>query len=85
MELGITYSRYLVENERPQASKSSETSESIVKLAKESLEVGKILRIIVISNEEATLGRIKTDLKKGRKVLANQRATDFLWYQNIES
>ncbi|KAJ8446349.1 hypothetical protein Cgig2_005880 [Carnegiea gigantea] len=71
VDLSNILSENLIEEERPQPTKSSETSESIVKLAKESLEVGRLLGISVIDKEEATLERIKKSLKNERKSRTN--------------
>jgi len=48
-------------------SNSQVTSESIIKLAKESLEIGKILGVKVIANEEAAIRRITSSLKEEKK------------------
>ena len=56
-----------------QANKSLETTDSIAKLAKESLDMGKLLRIKVIGKEEVTVKRLITSLKNGRKGRTNSR------------
>jgi len=50
----------------PQGGDSASTSESIVKLARESLEIGKILGIKVIANEANAIKRITESLKSNR-------------------
>ena len=70
-------SRVLAENvsrkDSPQASKSSKTTKSIAKLAKESLDMGKLLGMKVIDKEEVALKRITSSLKNKRKARINQR------------
>ena len=56
-----------------QASKSPETTESIAKLAKESIEVGEMLGIKVIGKKEAAVKNLVSSLKNGRKALINSR------------
>ena len=51
VDLSNILSENLIEEERSQPTRSSETSESIVKLAKESLEVGRLLGMTVIDKE----------------------------------
>uniref|UniRef100_A0A7C9CYB1 Uncharacterized protein n=2 Tax=Opuntia streptacantha TaxID=393608 RepID=A0A7C9CYB1_OPUST len=57
----------LAVKERPQKTKSSETSESLVKLAKESLEIGKILGVKVIIHEQAALRKITASLEENKR------------------
>jgi len=45
-------------------------------LGKESLEVGKLLGMVVIGKEEATLRRITNSLRKERKALRNKLLND---------
>ncbi|KAJ8450691.1 hypothetical protein Cgig2_021163 [Carnegiea gigantea] len=47
----------------PYSSSSQDISETLIKLAKESLEVGKLLGMVVIDKEEAALGRITNKLE----------------------
>ena len=47
---------------------SGNTSESIQKLAKESLEIGKLLGMTVIENENAATKRITRSLKKSKTI-----------------
>jgi len=60
----------------PHSSSSQDTSETLIKLAKESLEVGKLLGMVVIDKEEAALGRITNGLRKERKALRNKLPDD---------
>ena len=60
----------------PHSSSSQDTSESLIKLAKESLEVGKLLGMVVIDKEEAALGRITNGFRKERKALKNKLPND---------
>ncbi|KAJ8434652.1 hypothetical protein Cgig2_034086 [Carnegiea gigantea] len=60
----------------PHSSISQDTSESLIRLAKESLEVGKLLGMVVIDKEEAALGRITNSLRKERKALRNKLPND---------
>ena len=46
---------------------SQVTSESIIKLSKESIEIGKLLGLKVIDKEEAAKRRIINNLKEGKK------------------
>ena len=48
-------------------SNSPLTSESMIRLAKESLEIGKILGVKVIANEKAALWGITSSLKEAKK------------------
>ena len=48
-------------------SNSQLTSESIKRIAKESLEIGKILGVEVIANEDAAIGRITSSLKEVKR------------------
>ena len=50
----------------PQGSDSAKTSYSIVKIARESLEVGKLLGVKVITNEANVLKGITKTLKSNR-------------------
>ena len=50
----------------PQGGDSASTSESIVKLARESLERGKVLGIKVISNEDNAIKRITATIKSNQ-------------------
>jgi len=54
----------------PQSNKSSETTESMNKLALESLHLGEILELKVIDKKEVALKRITSGLKKERKAKA---------------
>ena len=54
----------------PQGSESTKTSESIVKIAREALEVGKILGVKVIGNEANALKRITGTLKTNKPTRA---------------
>jgi len=51
----------------PQASKSSKTTDSLAKLAKESLDVGKLLGIKAIDEEGVALKRITSSFKMQEK------------------
>ena len=51
----------------PQSTKSSKTTESMAKLALDSLEIGELLGVKVIDKKEAALKRIMSGLKKERK------------------
>ena len=51
-----------------QASKSPETTESIANLAKESLEMGKVLGLKVIGKEEVAVKGLISSLKNERQV-----------------
>jgi len=51
----------------PQSNSSSKTTESMAKLALESLEVGELLGVKVIGKKEVALKRITSGLKKVRK------------------
>ena len=64
---------------RPQATKSLETTESIVKLAEESLEVGRLLGMKIIGKEEAALESIKISLKK-EKCVQIKGQIDLPWH-----
>ena len=64
MDLGNIYWGNLAEIERRRATKSSKTTESIVKLVKESLEMERVLGMTSIDKEEEALERIKRTLKK---------------------
>jgi len=46
---------------------TTETSESLVRLAHESLQIGEILGIRVIGNKQVAISRITKPLKKNRK------------------
>ena len=54
----------------PQSITSSKTTESMAKLALESLEIGKLFGVKVSDKKEAVLKRITSGLKKERKVSA---------------
>ncbi|KAJ8446698.1 hypothetical protein Cgig2_002860 [Carnegiea gigantea] len=56
---------------------SSNTSESIQKLVKESLKIGKLLGVTVIENENAPTKRITRSLKKS-KIIAEQSNKDLI-------
>ena len=51
---------------QPNFESSSSTPESLVKLAKESLQIGELLGVRVTRNVEAAISRITTPLKKLR-------------------
>lgn len=51
---------------------SSETSASIVQIAKESLKIGEILGLKVTDNEQAVVSRITKNLKKNEKYLPSK-------------
>jgi len=53
--------------ESPQKTKSPETSESMVKLAKEALEIGRILGIKVVTHERAAIRSITASLKEKKR------------------
>ena len=74
VDLSNILSENLIEEERSQPTRSSEASESIVKLVKGSLEVGRLLVMTVIDKEEAALERIKKTLKNERKRGTNLKA-----------
>ena len=57
----------LAAKESPQKTRSPETSESMVKLAKEALEIGRILGIKVVTNERAALRSITASLKESKR------------------
>jgi len=63
IDLSNILSENLMEEERPQATRSLKTSENIIKLAKESFEVGRLLGMTLIDKEEAALTRIEKSLK----------------------
>jgi len=52
---------------------SEKTSVSMAKTAKESMDVGKLLGVKVIDNEEAAVKRITKSLKKEQKVWLNKK------------
>ena len=56
-----------------QASKSLETTESIAKLAIESIEVGEMLGIKVIGRKEVAIKNLASSLKNERKARINSR------------
>ena len=56
----------------PQSNKSSETTESMTKLALESLQVGELLGLKIIGKKEVALKSITRGLKKERKARATQ-------------
>ena len=60
----------------PQASKSSKTIGSIAKLARESLDVGKLLGLKVIGKEEVALKKITSSLKNAKKHVQIKRPID---------
>ena len=60
-------------DESPLGSEFESTTGSIVKLAKESIEVGKVLGIKVISNEENALKRITKSLKSQRSTRSTHK------------
>ena len=62
MERRVTRSQKQVEKNSSQV-----TSESIIKLAKESIEIGNLLGLKVIDKEEAAIRRIINSLKEGKK------------------
>jgi len=53
--------------------KVKKTTDSLAKLAKESLDVGSLLGVKVCANEEAALKRITVSLKKERKAGFNEK------------
>ena len=57
----------------PQSNKSSKTTESMAKLALESLAIGELLGVKVIGKKDVALKRITSGLKKERKVRATQK------------
>jgi len=50
----------------PKGGDSASTTESIVKLARESIEIGKVLGIKVISNEAIALKQMTATIKNSR-------------------
>ena len=52
---------------------SSKTSEGNHQLVKDALEIGKILGVAVIDNEDAAIKQITTSLKKERKARAQEK------------
>jgi len=63
-----------VRDESSLGSDSESTTGSMVKLAKESIEAGKVLGIKVIGNEENVLKRITKGLKSQRSTLSIRKA-----------
>ena len=62
MERRLTRSQKILDK-----SSSQDTSESLIKLAKESIKVGKLLGVTVIDKEEDAVRRIINSLKKENK------------------
>uniref|UniRef100_A0A7C8YEY1 Uncharacterized protein n=1 Tax=Opuntia streptacantha TaxID=393608 RepID=A0A7C8YEY1_OPUST len=56
------------------ATRSSETSESIVRMAKESLEIGELIGLKIIDGKEAAVKGLIRSLKKQRKEFISQKA-----------
>jgi len=58
----------------PQASESAKTSDSIVKIAKESLEIGKLLGVKVIIHDRNVLKKITSSIKSNRSLRDNHKS-----------
>ena len=56
------------------ATRSSETSESIARMAKESLELGNLIGLNITDGKEVAFKRLTSSLKKQRKEVINQEA-----------
>ena len=56
------------------AARSSKTSQSIARMAKESLEIGELLGLKIIDGKEAAVKRLTSSLKKQRKEFISQKA-----------
>jgi len=56
--------KQLAPNANPSSSNTEETSESMIKIAEESLQVGELLGVRVIGNKKVAIARITDHLKK---------------------
>ncbi|KAJ8444819.1 hypothetical protein Cgig2_034054 [Carnegiea gigantea] len=59
--------RKIMTKRKKRAQSSDKSTESIQQVAKESLEIGKILRVVMIDNVSVVEARIKRTLKKSKK------------------
>jgi len=70
----LTRRRKMLQSSSKSTDNSNKTSEGTRQLAKDALEIGKILGIAVIDKEDAAIKRITTSLKKEAKARAQERA-----------
>ena len=70
----LTRRRKMLQSSSKSTDDSNKTSEGTRQLAREALEIGKILGLAVIDKEDAAIKTITTSLKKEKKARAQERA-----------